>query len=279
MPATAIRPSTTLRVRRFLSEQGVDLRPWSGLDETYARLYTLLNERKDDPTFWSPLSDLLGDVISDTVNEARLPAPQAELLASWDIEDLMRDLRMALPGSDRPPAQSTARLFMGGLSAPVLGGFLILGLATIACDEVRDIDNEDEGSDTDADTDAGRDTDTDHDTDEDADEDIDWDADCDLDSSVLWGTINDSNLANVEKKELCACFESLSTDWNTGLSDLFQNGTPDEVASALEDMISCCSLSPAILETPYEQSTGDALMAETLCSDVPIYKGVSFPGK
>ena len=274
MPTTAIRPSTTSRVRRFLSEQGVDLRPWSGLDDTYARLYTLLNERKDDPAFWSPLSDLLGDVINDTINEVRLPAPQAELLASWDIEDLMRDLRTALPGGEQPPAQSAVKLFTGGLSAPVLGGFLMLGLATIACDEVRCIADEDEDADTD--TDANGDTDSDDDTDTDTDADIDWDADCDLDSSVLWGTINDSDLDNSEKRELCVCFESLSTDWNTGLADLFQNGTPEDVASALEDMISCCSLLPEVLETPYEQSTQEALIAETLCSDVPIYKGVSF---
>ena len=273
MPKTAIRPATTSRVRRFLSEQGVDLRPWSGLDETYARLYTLLNDRKDDPTFWLPLSDLLGDVINDTVNEVRLPAPQAELLASWDIEDLMRDLRMALPGGDQPPAQSAVKLFTGGLSAPVLGGFLLLGLAACACDEVEDDSIEDVDGDTDIDTDTDTDTDTD------SDKNTDWDADCDLDSSVLWGTINDSDLDNSDKQELCVCFESLSSDWNTGLVDLFQNGTPEEVAGALEHMITCCSTSPEMLETPYDQSMESSIIAETLCSDVPIYKGVSFPGK
>jgi hypothetical protein len=270
MSTTAIRPTTTSRVRRFLSEQGVDLRPWSGLDETYAHLYALLNERKGDPTFWSPLSDLLGDVINDTINQGRLPAPQAELLASWDIEDLMRDLRMALPGDDQPPEQSTVKLFLEGLSAPVLGGFLMLGLVTSACDKVEDDGNGDVDTDTDTDTDSDTDTDADN----------DWDANCDLDSSsILWTAINDSDLDNSDKKELCACFESLNSDWNTGLADLFQNGTPEEVASALEDMISCCSAFPEILETPYEQSTEDALITETLCSDVPIYKGVSFPGK
>ena len=50
MVARAYRQTATHKVRNFLAAQGVDVQPWSGLDETYAALYGLLCQRKDDPT-------------------------------------------------------------------------------------------------------------------------------------------------------------------------------------------------------------------------------------
>ena len=262
------------------------MRPWSGLGETYAHLYNLLNERKDDPGFWTPLSNLLGDLVEDTVKNARVPAPQAELLAEWDIDNLMHDLRSHLPGLDKVRSNSLPASFLRELSAPVLGGFLMIGVAFSSCHHVEKIAPMDAGSnsdtDTDSDTDIDSDTDTDTETDTETETDGPWYEDCNLDSSsVLWNTINDSNLDFWMKHELCVCFEALNNDWNSGLENLFQTGTPEEIASALLELYECCSNyeNSGVFDETYDQSLENDLIDSILCEGVLVYLGVSFPTK
>ena len=99
MPQPGVALTITHRVRAFLQSQGAELRPWTGLDETYAELHRLLSERRDDPAFWGPLRGLLRDVLTRISDPDATPllAPEAELLASWDVDQLVRDLRAALP--------------------------------------------------------------------------------------------------------------------------------------------------------------------------------------
>ena len=44
----AITPTVTHQVRAFLMSQGIDLKPWSGLDETYAHKISLV---------WNPANE------------------------------------------------------------------------------------------------------------------------------------------------------------------------------------------------------------------------------
>jgi hypothetical protein len=77
----------------------------------------------------------------------------------------------------------------------------------------------------------------------------------------------------------------LSQSWRDGLTALFQTGTPEQIATALEEMLRCCSQS---LTSP--TFSEGALLQGTLCDPFSgtggffqgsgggaIYKGVSFP--
>jgi hypothetical protein len=276
MASSELTPVVTQRVRAFLAGQGVDLRPWSGLDETYARLYDLLSERRNDPRFWEALETLLGRIALDAAEgERHRAAPGAELLASWDMAVLVRDLRAALPGAGIGAARPSLRAFTAALSAPVLGGFLLVGLAASGCVDGDDGDDADAATDTDSDSDS----DSDSGSDTDSGTDTDWDSDCALSgSSPIYQAIADSSLATDDKRALCTCLAALVDDWQAGLTDLFQNGTPQEIAAALEDLVQCCDDDPGALDGQFNQDVADLLVAGDLC-DVPIYKGVAFPSR
>jgi hypothetical protein len=132
MITPAIVPTITQRVRTFLAGQGAELRPWSGLQETYDQLYGLLRQRRQDPEFWLPLKGLLREVVASAADSQRQgPASSvhAELLASWKVDELVDELRDALPDD----ATSARADFTRSLSTAVLGGFLLLGLAAAGC--------------------------------------------------------------------------------------------------------------------------------------------------
>ena len=68
--------------------------------------------------------------------------PQAELLASWDVQVLVSQLREALPDTAAAepgiePASGRVALshFASRLTVAVLGGFLLLGFAATGCDQ------------------------------------------------------------------------------------------------------------------------------------------------
>jgi hypothetical protein len=135
MPTPAIVPTITQRVRFFLAAQGAALRPWTGLQETFDELYSLLRLRRRDPAFWGPLKALLREVVDDAATSQRRgqpTSPAAELLDSWQVDALVDELREALPDDAMAPA--TCRTdFTRTLSTAVLGGFLLLGLAAVGC--------------------------------------------------------------------------------------------------------------------------------------------------
>ena len=277
MNAPAIRPTTTQRVRAFLDAQGVDLKPWSGLDETYGELYALLNARRDDQSFWGPLADLLRDVVGQALDgESRLPAPDAELLASWDIDELIRDLRKALPGDEILADHQTLTRFTTGLHAAVLGGFLVLGMAAVGCTPDED-STPDAGGDADQIEAADGDADGDADEDADVDGDAEGDAECDLEnSSVLGEILAESRIPEGAKQELCSCFASLNESWVGGLETLFATAAPAEIARILGLMADCCVQTPENLDSDFEDAE-EAFLDGDLCGGVPVYRGVSFP--
>ena len=278
----AIQPTVTQQVRGFLVDQGVDVKPWSGLDETYGELYALLNRRRDDPQFWPPLARMLEQVVDGVVDPdrpGRLPAPQAELLASWDVEQLIDDLREALPGGDPPRDPSSVQSFASRLSSAVMGGFLLLGLASASgCSDDADVEKKDAAAAVDQAVDAKATPDTNP-----VWPDMGaWFAKCNLEkSSVVWGAIDKSSaLKWAQKKQLCGCFDSLNKSWADGLTKLFSSGSTSEIAKALEHMLNCCnSANKKNLQQDYDKAKDDFLKSQLCKAGVPIYKGVSFPDK
>ena len=241
MPS-AIRPTTTQRARSFLAEQGAPVRSWCSLDETYAALYRLMRTRTGDDAFWKPLAALLREIVTDAAEgPRRLPAKGAELLRSWDVEELTRDLRRALPS--RWDGDTSARRYASSLAAPALGGFLLLGLAAAGCDTAQD-----GGSTT-------------------------WADGCSLDDGTRLFTAIDHNdtLTTDEKAALCDCMAAMQPDWQTNLSDVFQSCDPDVIASVLEDLVARCESQGGALGS---NPSGDA---DEMCWGAPDYKGVSFP--
>jgi hypothetical protein len=271
MAQAAIRATVTQKVRGFLAQQGVDVKPWTGLDETYGALYALMNRRRDDPAFWPPLTRLLDDIVADVTDPAsprRLPAPQAELLGTWDVKSLVADLRKSLPGGEVPTDPTTVRRFGEKLSARLLGGFLLLGLAAAGCNEEGDDVTPDAADSRDGDDGAGRCPSASG---------TGWSESCALDhSTVLWCSIATSTSMDTnDKGQLCGCFASLNDSWNTGLTSLFETADAATVANALGEMLTCACQRPDILGAPYQ----DPLPPGTgsLCESTPIYKGVVFP--
>jgi hypothetical protein len=285
MVQAAIRPTVTQKVRRFLVTQGVEVRPWAGLDASYVELYRLMNRHRDDPAFWGPLAGLLRDVVEDVTDPEslrRLPSPQAELLSGWEIRSLVDDLRRALPGGDAPAEPTVVRRFGAGLSAHVLGGFLLLGLAAAGCNDDPGDELPDSGDAADvaeaaddatppadavdAEPDAGTCTPV---------GDPGWATGCALPgSSVLWCSIATSTMEQADRRELCGCFAGLSPSWSEGLTALFATESPEVVARALATMLDCVCGEPDLLGSPFPEPA--PATPEQLCGGIPIYKGVAF---
>ncbi len=246
MGQPAIRPTVTHQVRGFLANQGVELKPWSGLDETYAALYGCLKARRDDPAFWEPLAHLLREMGEAARDDGRLPAPGAELLSPSALDDVLRSVREALPGDETPGGLAGMRRFALGAPATAAIGFFLLGLAAAGCGMVPPLDDDDDGE----------------------------ELECGLNSgSVLWSTLDASDFSTGTKDYLCACMADLNQDWSSGLTELFETGTENEIAGALESMVDCCDMGG--FGQPFAE-VEDWLVDGDLCAAQPAYKGVAF---
>jgi len=279
MEARGIKPTVTHLVRDFLSEQDAPVQPWSTLDETYTALYSLLKERRHDQKFWEPLAGLLQSIVDNAVRPygwSRLSIPHAELLTSWDIDALLHDLRWALPNDENESSCSEVKLFCTKLSAPVLTGFLLLGLALSGC--TSDIAETTEQLGTNDASGIAEDSSAPVVVPE-------WHTGCSLqESSIFFETIGESALEDGEKSVLCECLSSIHTSWHPSLKDVFSNGTPELIAAVLESMLNCCEQSPEELTSRYGGSSADLIGIENRgCNvvenfdPVALYKGVSFP--
>jgi len=253
----------------------------------------LLNRRKNDPEFWEPVATLLQSIVDAATEPGanRLPKKHAELLKAWEIHELVQSLREALPGGQAPTDRSALRAFARQLSAPVLGGFLLLGLVgSSGCSEVTVEGTPSAGPGGSGPTDSGvvkdaaADAPVDAPVDAPADAPTDspvippWAENCGLaPDSVLFQTIADSSYDDYTKAYLCECLDQLNTDWNDGLTDLFQKATPERIAAALSEMIECCSYSgPPQVDF---SSAVSKLLDGTLCYPPLPYRGVSFPDR
>jgi hypothetical protein len=153
----------------------------------------------------------------------------------------------------------------------VLSAFLLLSAATMGCN-----DADDTGLVSDVDSDSDSDSDTDSDTD--TGNESPWTEKCSLDpSGAVVTAIEDSEMTDDLKLTLCECLEVLSDDWNTGLTELFENGSSAEVAAALSTLLECCYDEESYFDSPFSQTKKDELINRTVCRPTIIYKGVAFP--
>jgi hypothetical protein len=106
-----------------------------------------------------------------------------------------------------------------------------------------------------------------------------WPDDCALEpSSVLYQVIDESDANDWMKIQLCDCFETLNESWTDNLTDLFSNGTPEQIAAALSEMYECCWEGSSALDGDYEDVEAEFLDG-SLCEIPMPYKGVCFPSK
>jgi hypothetical protein len=159
------------------------------------------------------------------------------------VEELVRDLRRALPG--RCASSGDYRGFTRTLAAPVLGGFLVLGLTAAGCDMAPS---------------------------ESADNPPAWAEGCALDaSSEIYDAIDGAgSLADTEKSGLCTCMAAMQSSWQQGLSEAFASCDPESIAGLLEEYVVACEANGGTL--PQDPSEG----AQAWCWGA-AYKGVSFP--
>jgi hypothetical protein len=278
-----LQPTVTQRVRAFLIAEGVRLEPWTSLDETYARLYALLAARRDDPAFWPPLGALLEDLAAE--------AADAELLTETEIEHLAADLRRALPGCGPKSDLAPLADFTAALGAPVLCGFLLLGLAASAgCSgseeasaaplptpspsaEVVAAPAVEAALPAQVAPPAAPAA---------AAVDAKWFEGCALSQTgVLWRSIDRAALDDGDKRALCDCFTALDRRWTNRLTYLFRNAKPTEIAKALEEMVACCAADDratdaACGEVAKTHSIVQQRNASTMVVGQALYKGVCF---
>jgi len=270
-----LKQTVTHNVRAFLSSEGVWVSPWTKLDKTYEALYKLLKRKKDDTKFWPRLRKLLDHVVRDAVagpGPGRLPAPQAELLSESDLDSLVSTLRLALSQN----AGQTVSNFVKGLNGPVLTCFLVLGISATGCYHATN--NSSDSSDTGTNTNiSDTATETVTATETETDTFPEWAKDCNLEpETTLWKTIDEST-DTWAKQYLCSCFSDwLSQDWQSGLTELFENENPETIAAVLEEMVECCGSGET--DSPFED-VKDQILDGSLCYPPLPYKGVSFPDK
>jgi hypothetical protein len=292
-----LQPTVTQRVRAFLTAEGARLVPWTGLDQTYARLYALLVERRDDPEFWKPLGRLVAELGAEAggLDEAGgASAVMAELLGRTEIDRLIAELRRALPRNGEARGARSLAEFTSALGAPVLCAFLLLGLAASSggCTGTEEASAEPtsrpgaRSAPVPAAVEPARpeaavppQATAPPETAQPA---APWFEGCSLpQKGVLWKTIDRSTLDDGDKRALCVCFSELDKRWTNRLSFLFRNARPKEIAKALEEMVACCAAEDkaadaACTDVAKIHSAVQQRTMDTLYSGGVAYKGVCF---
>src|SRR5664279_3537135 len=269
---------------------------------TYNDVFDLLRQRRDDPDFWTPLTEMLRELVRDAAAAEAATwhsIPQLKLLATWDADELAQRLRKALPqvvdgaASDSRSPKSSYATFVSEMSPGVLSAFLLLGLAA-GCDSspnsgvsLRDaggtggstfVLNPTGGSNSVGGAEACNAGTQDGGTHIVADpSDAGLPPCCTTSSaSSLWNTISESTLDDQAKRALFTCFEKLKSSWCDGLVALFKTGTPQQIAAELEGLLQCCDTGSPIFDSRYTADLQSRII-EGCYSQVILYKGVSFP--
>jgi hypothetical protein len=293
------RKAVTEQTRAFLAKQGVH--PSVRLGDTYDDLYLLMRRRQADAEFWQPLTELLRAVIRGAVEHEKAvfrTRPEARLLATWDVNELVERLREALalecePAVDVEPAGTSNRSrrawFTRSLTPSALGAFLLLGLVA-GCDNG---DGDASGSPSGGTTSTGGtggvggtiilsgiggttgcpyEASTTPST-------SPLPAACEAtDASALWTAIREACLYEQSKAQLFTCFASLKASWCDGLTTLFETQTPEQIAAELSTLLNCCDGASdyGVYESEYDAAMQQRLL-EGMCYSVILYKGVAFP--
>jgi hypothetical protein len=119
--------NTVQQVRHFLAQNGVPQKPWTGASEVLGALEGLLAARAEDPAFWVPLKALLEQLQAHarSMDCPYLPCPEAEILKAARLDEVIADLKAALPGR----AEDQPHVALTRLAAPSLCCVLLLAMA------------------------------------------------------------------------------------------------------------------------------------------------------
>ncbi|MCP4604598.1 MAG: hypothetical protein GY847_29430 [Proteobacteria bacterium] len=215
--------TSLIEVREFLMKEGYGPTPWSPPKSVIDSLYTVLNTRKDDDSFWSELSGLTRHLEDRRFHPLRLDG--LEVLDGKAVDKLIGDLRYSLPGGNGK-GPSLKNWIQSSVSVTALSGFLLLGTA-MGCDGPTESSN----GDTDTGTEEGL-------CQEAKDEDIseaEGEIYCDLVS-----LIKQANITNDEKGIMFDCLPGLDAAYREELLTTFQSLSDDDLAEELEWMAMPC---------------------------------------
>jgi hypothetical protein len=233
--------NTVQQVRRFLADQGLPQEPWSGASEVLGALERLMAARAEDPAFWVPLKGLLESLQAHarSMDCPYLPCPEAEILKAACLDEVIADLKAALPGR----AEDQPHVALTRLAAPSLCCVLLLAMAA-GCDGSPFGDSGPCG-----------------------------DGECVRTYTMdpvyhgpieadLTAYVQDSDLDDEYKGRLLACLSGFPVSDRQDMVALFQNKTPAEISQYLQDLAYSATCNP----------TG-----ETCRPCGALYKGISFP--
>jgi hypothetical protein len=296
--ARAIQTPVTRKVRDFLVQQQAELPPWSGLEETYDSLYSVMRERRRDPAFWHPLEALLRDIVADRSlwRNSALQMSRAELLEKADIDDLVSEMRRAIGVHDETPRISAVGRFCARLSRSALAGFMLLGVALSGCYDATgdplgaaDASLDERNADTSGEIGTGGAIDTDDTSSKEVETDADtqdngactgegYTEACDAGvDEVFADAVASSCLVDYQRGSVCDCYGSLNGSWREGLTQLFENGDAEQIEAALRELAQCCEWGGEALTQTYTDATEEDLLASNLCQEpVLIYMAVPF---
>jgi hypothetical protein len=262
----------------------------TSFESTAVDLRRLLEARRDDPTFWTPLTGVLREIVETAVTSpsrsASLP-PSAKLLAAWDVDELARRLCDALPQAEDHDLALPDRMIAPGRPFPSisLAALLVLGLAVSACDSSAGDSSGGGGGDggsavaaaghggiasSTGGTSAGGGTG--------GHAGAGGAPSTGCEPSVqtgLWSVIDGSTMSAADKQTLHACLVNLKQSWCDGLTQLFATGTQEEIASTLQELVYCCNVRQPGLGL--EWSVAHQRLLDGMLCVVAVYKGVAFP--
>jgi hypothetical protein len=287
METPFIRQPITSQVRGFLADQGVRVEPWSGLEETYERLYDLLEDRADDQRFWISLEPFVEGIAGSVRGNGdsgvtRLPAPGAELLSSRDAGRLIAELRGALRSARGERASAGLGRFLARLEAPALAAFVLLALAAVAgCSETEVAAAETARSPVveaaEVEAPAARSPEPDTGAEVEPPPPEPWDTRCSLErDDQLFAVLERSSLEDSERQVLCDCFTAMNERWDRGLTRLFKRGNPERIAKTLERLVECCEGGAGELDKSCKD-VKRRFVKRSITQAHALYKGVAFP--
>jgi len=253
--------NTVQRLRRFLADNGMPQRPWTGASEVLGELEALLAARAEDPAFWVPLKKLLTALQAHarSLDCPYLPCPEAEILKAACLDDVIADLQAALPGR----AEDQPHLALTRLAAPALCCVLLMAMAAGCKDRPShqslgppprpSPSPQAQQPKAEPPLEAGP---------EGVPEMVEVTPDVqEILARSVEDYVQDSNLRGLTKRRFLDCLAGFSSTEREDLVRLFQEKTPRQIARHLTAM-----------------ARSERCRKDEPVEPVPKYKGVSFPG-
>lgn len=220
-----LRPTTTQKIREFFTMVGKPVPPWTGVEDVMDHLWTVMYEKRDDAAFWKDMEGLVASLRSDlSGGEGRGLPDEAAEILSTEE---IGDLALRLQEAFRHAKGDGGRGTMRRFLKNLqapLAGCLIVLGAAFA-------------------------------------------AGCEEESEstkTLQQYIDESSLSSPQKDALSTCLGRLTEERKDELVRIFEDSTPEQIASTLELM----------LASGGDCSSQDA--GEDEIEMIPVYKGVTF---